>query len=187
MLFNHSTHTIGTIKPGVRSLSFYGLAAQRLEKELGGVFSFVEGASGSTHNLTLSCAAATDRIESAVKDALTNAERRPVTRLASRKQPFRYKVRTFDEAAEETAVSTYCSKWVGESADNFVPVFRRMRQQLASVQGEERKSWVQAMVIGDVAVVGVPVEFFTKLGVDIKNRSPYRYTYVAELANLVRA
>ena len=50
VIFNHSTHTIGTMKPGVRSPSFYGLAGQRLEAELGGVFSFIEGASGSTHN-----------------------------------------------------------------------------------------------------------------------------------------
>ena len=51
VLFNHSTHTIGTHKPGVRSPSFYGLAAQALEKEKGGTFLFFEGASGSTHNL----------------------------------------------------------------------------------------------------------------------------------------
>ncbi|MGK0187790.1 MAG: neutral ceramidase [Verrucomicrobiales bacterium] len=183
VLFNHSTHTIGTVKPGVRSPSFYGLAGQRLEAELGGVFSFVEGASGSTHNLYVSGADAIDRIAGAVREALTKAERRPVTRLASRKRPFKYKVRTFDEEAEQAEVSTYCSKWVGDSASSIVPVFEEMRRQLAPVQGEERETWVQAMVIGDVAIVGVPAEFFTKLGVDIKNRSPYRYTYVAELAN----
>ena len=37
--------------------------------------------------------------------------------------------------------------------------------------------------IGDVAWVGVPGEYFTKLGVDIKRRSPFRYTYVAGVAN----
>jgi hypothetical protein len=31
--------------------------------------------------------------------------------------------------------------------------------------------------------VGVPAEYFTILGVDIKRRSPFKYTYVAELAN----
>ena len=35
LVFNHSTHTIGTLKPNVRSPSFYGLAAQELEKDLG--------------------------------------------------------------------------------------------------------------------------------------------------------
>ena len=183
VLFNHSTHTIGTIKPGVRSPSFYGLAGQRLEAELGGVFSFVEGASGSTHNLDLSCAKATERIVSAVKDALSKTERRPVARLASLKRPFIYSVRTFDEDAEHATVTEYCSTWVGESAANIPPVFKQMRRQLAHVQGEKRESWIQAMVIGDVAIVGVPAEFFTKLGLDIKNRSPYRYTYIAELAN----
>ena len=34
-----------------------------------------------------------------------------------------------------------------------------------------------------MAIVGVPAEFFTQLGLDIKNRSPFRHTYVAELAN----
>ena len=183
VIFNHSTHTIGTIKPGVRSPSFYGLAGQRLEAELGGVFSFVEGASGSTHNLNLSCADATDRIAKAVRESLAKAEPRPVARLAARKRPFKFNVRTFDEEAEEAAVSYYCGKWVGDYGPRVVPVFREMRRQLAPVQGEVRETWVQAMVIGDVAIVGVPAEFFTKLGVDIKNRSPYRYTYVAELAN----
>jgi neutral ceramidase len=184
VLFNHSTHTIGTIKPGVRSPSFYGLAAQRLERELGGVFSFVEGASGSTHNLDLPCAEMTDRITAAVSDALKKAESRPVTRLSSIKKPFRFKVRTFDEQAEDAAVSSYCEKWVGgDTGSGIVPVFRQMRRQLAPAQGEERQSWIQAMAIGDVAIVGVPAEFFTKLGLDIKNRSPFRYTYIAELAN----
>jgi hypothetical protein len=38
-------------------------------------------------------------------------------------------------------------------------------------------------LIGDVAIVGVPAEYFTVFGVDIKARSPFKNTYVAELAN----
>jgi hypothetical protein len=34
-----------------------------------------------------------------------------------------------------------------------------------------------------VAIVGVPAEYFTVLGVDIKRRSPFEHTYIAELAN----
>ncbi len=183
VLFNHSTHTIGTIQPGVRSPSFYGLAGQRLEAELGGVFSFVEGASGSTHNLTLSCSEMTDRISNAVREALSKAEPRQVTHIASKKRPFKFKVRTFDEEAEEAAVSSYCEKWVGDYGRQIVPVFREMRRHLKSQRGQERETIIQALTIGDVAIVGVPAEFFTKLGLDIKNRSPYRYTYIAELAN----
>lgn len=70
VLFNHSTHTIGTVKGGVRSPSFYGLAAQELEKERGGVFLFFEGASGSTHNLDVAIPEAITRIKTAVADTL---------------------------------------------------------------------------------------------------------------------
>jgi hypothetical protein len=44
-------------------------------------------------------------------------------------------------------------------------------------------SWIQATSIGDTAIVEIPGEFFTALGQEVKRRSPYRYTYVFELAN----
>ena len=182
LLFNHSTHTIGVRKPG-RSPSFYGLAAQELEAKLGGVVGFLEGASGSTHNLGVPADEATTRIKAAVADALAKATPRPVNRVAAVKRPFTFKVRTFDEAKEDAAVSAYCRKRAGKSADDIVRVFRDQRKVLASQQGQERTTWVQAVLIGDVAVVGVPAEFFTVLGQEIKRRSPFRYTYVAELAN----
>jgi neutral ceramidase len=181
-LFNHSTHTIGVRKPG-RSPSFYGLAAQELESELGGTFLFLEGASGSTHNLSLTGDEMTLRLKQAVKDALVKATTCPVARIAAIKKPFAFKVRTFDEGKEDAAVSAYCKKRAPKQADDYIKVFRDQRAVLAPQQGQERTTWVQAVLIGDIAIVGVPAEFFTVLGQDIKRRSPYRYTYVAELAN----
>jgi neutral ceramidase len=181
-LFNHSTHTIGVRKPG-RSPSFYGLACQELEAELGGVFCFLEGASGSTHNLTVPVDEATRRVKQAVADALAKATPQPVAQLGAVKKPFKFKVRTFDDAKEDAAVSAYCQARAPKSADAIVEVFRDQRRVLARRQGEERTTVIQAVLIGDVAVVGVPAEFFTVLGQDIKRRSPFRYTYVAELAN----
>ena len=52
LMYNHSTHTIGTCNGDVRSPSFYGLTAQELETELGGCVCFLPGAFGSTHNIT---------------------------------------------------------------------------------------------------------------------------------------
>lgn len=181
-LFNHSTHTIGSRKPG-RSPAFYGLAAQELEAEQGGVFLFLEGASGSTHNLGLPADEMVHRVKAAVTDALGKATPRPVGRVAALKKEFRFKVRTFDEAQEDAAVAAYCKARTGKGADDIVKVFRDQRAVLAPRQGEERSTWLQALVVGDVAVVGVPAEFFTLLGQEVKRRSPYRYTYVAELAN----
>ncbi len=183
LIFNHSTHSIGTRKSGVRSPSFYGLAAQELEAELNGTVCFLEGASGSTHNLNLTCDDMTKRIKQAVQGALTQAKPHPVERLAAIKRPFKFKVRDFDEAREEEAVTRYCRKYAPAHADQIIPVFRNMRKNLAPQRGQERETWLQVVRIGDVAIVAVPAEFFTQLGLDIKNRSPFRYTYIAELAN----
>lgn len=184
LVFNHSTHTIGTVKGAVRSPSFYGLAAQDLERELGATVCFLEGASGSTHNITpVPAAMAVVRMKDAVNAALKQAAEQKVDRIVSLKRPFKFAVRKFDEAVEEQKVMRYCSKYAPGHVEAIAPVFREMRKQLAPLQGQERETWVQAMVIGDVALVGVPAEYFTALGVDIKNRSPFEHTYVAELAN----
>jgi hypothetical protein len=182
-IFNHSTHTIGTRTPGRRSPSFYGLAAQELETELGGTFCFLEGASGSTHNLTLSADEATRRIEQAVESALQQAKPWPVGKLGALRRPFKFKVRQFDEAAEDAAVTRYCRKYAGAYAQTVIDVFREMRKNLAPQRGQQRETWLQVLRIGDIAIAGIPAEYFTQLGLDIKNRSPFRYTYIAELAN----
>lgn len=181
--FNHSTHTIGTRQPGVRSPSFYGLAAQDLEHETGAVVTFFEGASGSTHNLTLSGDECARRIRMAVTNALALATPMPTPRLAALKQPFRFRVRDFNEASEAAAVERYCRKYAPGSAAVIEKVFRSMREGLAHQRGAERETWIQAVRIGDIAWVGVPAEYFTQLGLDIKNRSPFRHTFIAELAN----
>ncbi len=185
LLFNHSTHTIGTMGGRKRSPSFYGLAAQQLEAELHGIIGFIEGASGSTHNLSglAPVPIAIHRIKDAVNTALAQAKPHTVDKLAAIKRPFVFKVRHFDEATEDAAVTAYCEKRYQAGAASTIEVFRKMRAELASQQGQERTTWLQVTRIGDVAIVGIPAEFFTKLGLDIKNRSPFRHTYIAELAN----
>ncbi len=183
LIFNHSTHTIGARTPGKRSPAFYGLAAQELEAQFGGIVCFLEGASGSTHNLLLKPDEAVNRIKAAVTDGLNRAQPHEVAKLAALKRPLKFRVRHFDEAAEEEAVTRYCRKYAPGHDEAIAKVFRGMRAELSAQQGQERETWVQAMRIGDVAIVGVPAEYFTQLGLDIKNRSPFRHTYVTELAN----
>jgi neutral ceramidase len=182
-IFNHSTHTIGTGKPGVRSPSFYGMATQELEAELGGTFEFLEGASGSTHNLGVPFPEMVLRIKAAVKEALEKTEPHAVDLIAAIKREFAYRVRKIDDAKEDEAVSAYCKRRAAGGADGIIEAFRMARKELAPHQGEERKTWLQVLRIGDVAIAAVPAEYFTKLGLDIKRRSPFRHTIVAELAN----
>jgi neutral ceramidase len=183
VIFGHSTPTIGSLKPGVRSPAFYGMAAQRMEQDLGGTFCFLEGASGSTHRLEGDAAEASQKIEAAVRTALSEATVQEHPQLAVLKRPFTFHVRQFDEQAEDQAVTAYCTKRIGPGAEGVIDVFRRMRKELASQQGQERTTWLQTIRIGDVAIVGVPAEFFTVLGVEIKHRSPFKHTFIAELSN----
>ncbi len=183
VIFNHSTHLIGTNRAGVRSPSFYGLAAQELEASRGGTFTFIAGAYGSTHNLTLSCPEMVLRIRRAVERGLGRLLPRRVDAVRALRREVTYKVRRFDEAAEEKAVSSYCKLEPSRGGETHAKVFRAMRAKLERLQGEERTTWIQALRIGDVALVGIPGECFTSLGVEIKRRSPFRYTYIAGTAN----
>jgi hypothetical protein len=58
-----------------------------------------------------------------------------------------------------------------------------MRKELAPLQGKEKTTWLQAIRIGPVALVGIPGEMFTALGLQIKRQSPFKETVVVELAN----
>ena len=184
LMYNHSTHTIGTCNGDVRSPSFYGLTAQELETELGGSVCFLPGAFGSTHNVTeVPPPEAVKRLKGAITEAMDQAKPMPVEKLVSIQHPFTFLVRTFDEAVEDEKVSSYCRKRVPDGADSTINVFRNMRQVLAPQQGQVRETTLQAIVIGEVAIVGVPGELFTGLGVDLKERSPFKHTYIVSLVN----
>jgi len=49
---------------------------------------------------------------------------------------------------------------------------------------KEVKTWVQVLAIGNLAaIVGLPGEIFVEHGLRIKKESPFKYTFVIELAN----
>jgi neutral ceramidase len=45
------------------------------------------------------------------------------------------------------------------------------------------ETWVQVLRIGDLALVGMPGEYFVELGLDLKRRSSFGQTLILELAN----
>ncbi|NUM54852.1 MAG: DUF1080 domain-containing protein [Candidatus Hydrogenedentes bacterium] len=183
ILYNHSTHTIGTVSGSVRSPSYYGLAAQQIEQENGATVCFLEGASGSTHNLYLTTPVMIERMKAAIKNTIDKGAPQRIPKLGAIRRPFTFKVRTFDEQAEEQKVSSYVNKRAPAGAEYTIGVFRTMREEMRAQQGEARETYLQAIRIGDVAVVGVPAEYFTVLGIEIKRRSPFANTVVAELSN----
>ena len=181
-LFNHSTHCIGS-RTGKRSPSFYGLAAQELSDEHQVPIAFLSGAAGSTHNLVLDCNEMVVRIKEAFNRTLLQSTPMLSEKLAAIRREVPFTIRTFDEQVEDQKVVEYCRKYVPAGADAIIEVFRDSRRKLKADQGKNRTMWLQAMPVGDVYLVGVPAEFFTVLGLEIKRRSPHRNTFVCGLSN----
>jgi len=61
--------------------------------------------------------------------------------------------------------------------------FQRRVRRFAAEPPAARATVVQALRIGDLALVGAPGELFVELGLEIKRRSPFAQTMVLELAN----
>jgi len=191
--FNHSVHNIGTLAKGVLSPGFYGLAAQELERRHGGVAPFLPGAFGSTHNTggfgstgnihAVSTAECVHRVVRAVERGLQRAEPMPSTPLVAIKRPFTYRVREFAEAKEEAAVTYWSNRYAPGNPQATQRVFREMRAEMAPLQGQQRQTWLQVIRLGEIAFVGIPGEMFAALGLEIRRRSPFRYTYIIGLAN----
>ena len=62
-------------------------------------------------------------------------------------------------------------------------VFREEMDCLKEIKGDHVSTYIQAFVIGDTAFVSVPGEMFVELGLEIKEKSPFKHTFVVELAN----
>jgi hypothetical protein len=181
--FAHAVHAIGTVSGNVRSPTFYGLAVEELEKQWNAVGAYFPGPCGSTHRLDVAPAEAQRRIAQAVRETMAKAVAWKVTPLRFVKKEFRFCVRHFDEEAEAKAVETYCRKRAGAGADSIIEVFAKMRRELAPLQGQERVTVIQAILLGELCWVGIPAELFPSLGLQIRQRSPFPVTYVIELAN----
>ena len=183
LLFNHSTHNIGPCGVG-RSPGVYGMAGQEIEQARGGVALFLPGAFGSTHNLHVPDVEAKLRIRSAVEQALEQPGAPLRGQVQSLKREFDYKVRSFDEAAEDAAVCYYCKRNMPpDRAESYIGVFRKQRDGLRPLQGEDRRTWLHVVGLGEVVFVGVPGEMFASLGMAIRRGSPFRHTFVVGLAN----
>ena len=193
VLFSHSVHNIGTLSRETYSPGTYGLAAQELERQHQGVTLFLPGAFGSTHYTggfgatplpyALTTAERVYRIVEAVKEGLDRAEAMDVDAIQALRRPFTYRLRTFDEAKEAATVQRWAEKYTPREAASHCRAFAEMRREMAPVQGEERQTWLHAIRLGDIALVGIPGELFAHLELAIRRRSPFRHTYVIGLAN----
>lgn len=188
LMFSHNVHNIGGIKPDIYSPAFSGLARQELEKRYQTTALFVPGAFGSTHHLTyegsgLPIPEVVGRLVAAVEEGLQKAKPCLFGPVRLIQRPFSYQIREFEEAQAEEAVRRYVERYLPQQADYWLQIFRHERAEMAPVQGETRQTTLTAIRLGDVAFVGIPGELFARLSLQLRERSPFRHTFVIGLAN----
>jgi neutral ceramidase len=188
IMYNRAAHNIGALKQGIISPAVYGLVAQELEKRHGASTLYFPGALGSSHNITYTGSGVpTDeamvRLLDAVERGLEGAKAGLYGPVRSLRRPFTYTIREFGEAVEAAKVERYSRRYLGDSAEGNMRVMVGQRAELAPHQGEERQAWLQVIQLGEVAIVGVPCELFARLGIAIRQQSPFRHTFVYGLAN----
>lgn len=188
LLFNHSVHNIGSLEPGARSPAFYGLTAQGVEQAHAATTMFLPGAFGSTHNITwegsgVPSAECVTRMTAAIEETLSRAAPAMSGPLRVIQRPFTYRIREFDEAQQAEAVSRYFARYATEHAAAHIKMFADMRVEMIPAMGQERQTTLMAIRLGQVALVGIPGEYYAKLGLELRRRSPFRHTFIIGLAN----
>lgn len=190
VMYNRAVHNIGSLgeHAEVYSVGTYGLVAQEFERRHGGTTLYFPGAIGSSHNVTYEGSGVpTDEAIVRLVDALERGlqEARPALfgPLSVLRRPLTYPVREFDEAEEDAKVAQYSRRYLGAGAEGWIEVMRQQRALVAPHQGQERQMSLYAVRLGEMAIVGVPCEFFTRLGLHIRWRSPFKHTFVFGLMN----
>ena len=113
---------------------------------------------------------------------LARAEFKPDAPLGVAMESLALPIRDLAGSDEELLAREAPGSGLGSGGDNVylreARLVREMKTKSPTVNVE-----IQAVRIGDAAIVSNPAEFFCQLGLDIKRGSPWKPTMVAELAN----
>ena len=173
-LWNYTVHVNAHFGTSF-SADYPGRVALALQEDHGpGFFSlFLPGACGDINNF-VGFEATHQRLSGAMRDVVRQATPSTSDALGAVWREVRLGVRD-REPFQEAEIS---EKW-----PDCVDVFENEDRALKADPHDDVVTVVQALRIGDGAVAATPGETFTQLGLDIKQRSPYPVTAVAELCN----
>ena len=81
-------------------------------------------------------------------------------------------------------VSRWTRRWFEpKAAEHLERTYTDVRKEMAQKSGKTFETWLHAIRLGEIAIVGVPGEMFASLGLQIRRQSPFRHTIVVGLAN----
>jgi neutral ceramidase len=192
-VYNHAGHpNVMSGENFMISADYPGLASQIVENKLGGVAMFLNGAQG-----TLDIDGLKDRdwegvtrtgtaLGNAVLEiaAPIKAQKVETIKAVSRKFTIPYRTITPAELSWAKKVMAESSGAVVTLADGVGDDYKAgLLLRLNEQKGKSINLELVGIAIGSVALVGFPGELYNEIGVKIKRQSPFKYTYIVDLAN----
>ena len=198
VLANYSLHYVG----GVPALSadYFGMFADRLTQLLDagklqppfvGILS--NATSGDINNVNYAAAApgrrepgeqarlVADSVARAAHAALKEIKYRDTASLAMAEQEIELGVRLPD-AADLARAQGILEQAKGRTLKSLPEIYARETVLLAKYPPMV-KAKLQALRVGELGIVSIPCEVFVEIGLEIKQRSPLKPTFIIELAN----
>ncbi|QDT92080.1 neutral/alkaline non-lysosomal ceramidase N-terminal domain-containing protein [Gimesia algae] len=196
LLANYSLHYVGGIPPNQLSADYFGEYARQIKKRLGGDETFVgimsNGTSGDINNYNFKeprpRAAAFERViavASVIADktyaAVKNLKYRRDTEIVIQERTLDLGIR---KPNEEELVYAKKLLAAAKDPDRLTTNEVYARETVNIDQGPATVNIkLQALRIGELGVVAIPCEVFAEIGLEIKQKSPLKPTFVIALAN----
>ena len=199
LLANYALHYVGGTGAGHISADYFGMFADRIQQRLGAdrkdppfVGILTNGTSGDINNINFREKAkrrppydqmrhVADAVAAEAFRVAQTIEHRGQVHLAAREARIRLGVRRPAPAEAERARSVI-AKMGGPPARTLEEIYA-LETLALSEYPETVEMILQAVRIGDVGIVAIPCEVFVEIGLELKARSPFKPTFVIELAN----
>jgi hypothetical protein len=201
LLANYSLHYVGGVDQGDVSADYFGIFSQRIGELLDAgandrpfVGMMSNGTSGDVNNINFrgrdgksykqyeKMAEVAEVVAQRVKSAHDQIEFRDWVPLKSARRELTLKFRKPDEAMQKYFASVSAKPEDAEPYHRYETNYAERVQRL--LDGPDEVSIpLQAVRIGDLAIAAIPFEVFTEIGLEIKEKSPFKDAFTIELAN----
>ena len=197
VLANYSLHYVGGNGPGDLSADYYGMFASRMQEMLDADDSFVaimsNGTSGNINNINYGggvpapvrpyekMRSVANIVAAEVYKVYENIEYKPWISLSSRQKEITLGVRkpAPDEVKRAKDIIAKAKKPVMTTMEEIYA-----RETVLIQDYPDQVSLVlQAFRLGDLAITAIPCEVFVEIGLELKEKSPFKPTFTVSLAN----
>ena len=197
---NYGLHYVGGTPPNELSADYFGAYAERMSQLLGAtnvkppfMAAMTNGTSGDVNNIDFSMKVGPTRgvlgqikvvsesVSQASFVAYQQISYQPEVSLKAVEKDLTLKVRK--PTAEELQQAKDLLAKAGPQPYRTMPEVYARETVLMAEFPDTVPVRVQAMRVGDIAILGIPCEVFAEIGLELKQKSPFKSTFVISLAN----